>query len=271
MPLPARETDTVTTQTANTPPVPARGGAPAQAARRMRDEILALPDGAPLGSEEELLARYGLSRPTLRQTARILEQEQLLVVRRGNGGGYYGRRPDIGAVTQAAALYLRLRQTTVRDVLDAFQLVNVEAARLAALTDTMSADAKGGADATGARLDLAEFRQHLVDRKDATYLAADVVRDEVALYAILMRMAGNPALELFHRTLFEFGQRDANLRVFQGHPERCAHWRTGRLRMVDAILARDPEMAVLLARRQNRLMLDWVSPEVERESIAPRD
>lgn len=265
MTLPARETNTVTTQTAKMPAIPPRGGAPAQAARRMRDEILALPDGAPLGSEEELLARYGLSRPTLRQTARILEQEQLLVVRRGNGGGYYGRRPDIGAVTQAAALYLRLRQTTVRDVLDAFQLVNVEAARLAALTDTMAADA------TGARLDLAEFRQHLMDRKDVTYLAADVVRDEVALYAILMRMAGNPALELFHRTLFEFGQRDANLRVFQGHPDRCAHWRTGRLRMADAILARDPEMAVLLARRQNRLMLDWVSPEVERESIAPRD
>ncbi|MEE3624341.1 GntR family transcriptional regulator [Nitrospirillum sp. BR 11752] len=255
------EPSNVTTQTAKTSRTqPSRGGAPAQAARRMRDEILALPDGAPLGSEEELLARYGLSRPTLRQTARILEQEQLLVVRRGNGGGYYGRRPDIGAVTQAAALYLRLRQTTVRDVLDAFQLVNVEAARLAALTDTVDA-----------RLDLAEFRQNLVDRREVTYLAADVVRDEVALYAILMRMAGNPALELFHRTLFEFGQRDANLRVFQGHPDRCAHWRTGRLRIVDAILARDPEMAVLLARRQNRLMLDWVSPEVERESIAERD
>ncbi|WP_049974444.1 FadR/GntR family transcriptional regulator [Azospirillum sp. B4] len=255
----------MTTQTAKTrEALPVRGGAPAQAARRMRDEILALPDGAPLGSEEELLARYGLSRPTLRQTARILEQEQLLVVRRGNGGGYYGRRPDIGAVTQAAALYLRLRQTTVRDVLDAFQLVNVEAARLAAGTPA-------GTDATAARADLAEFRQHLVDRLDVTYLAADVVRDEVALYAVLMRMAGNPALELFHRTLFEFGQRDANLRVFQGHPDRCAHWRAGRLRMVDAILARDPEMAVLLARRQNRLMLDWVSPEVERESIAARD
>lgn len=231
-------------------------GAMAQAVRRMREIILSLPDGAPLGPEDDLMASLSLSRPTLRQVARILEQEQLLVVRRGKGGGYYGRRPDIGAVTQAAALYLHLRQTKVRDILHVSHLVNVEAARLAATNGT--------ADDLAA---LEQLRDRLRASLDRPYPPADLVRDDMALYAIFMRMVDNPPLELFYRTLFEFGQRDTSFRVFHDHPERCDAWRQGRLRMIDAVLARDPEISLLLAQRQTRMILDWVEPDMGRATI----
>ena len=42
----------------------------------LREEILQAGDGARLGSEDDLLTRLSVSRPTLRQTARLLEQEQ---------------------------------------------------------------------------------------------------------------------------------------------------------------------------------------------------
>src|SRR5262245_8952897 len=86
-----------------------------RAARVLREEILDRGDGEFLGGEEELMRRLGVSRPTLRQAARLLEQEKALLVRRGVKGGYYARRPDVGSLADAAAFYLRARGTKVWD------------------------------------------------------------------------------------------------------------------------------------------------------------
>src|ERR1700722_16313135 len=48
--------------------------------RILRGELKA---GEALPAEAELMAQYGISRPTLREALRILESEQLIVVRRG--------------------------------------------------------------------------------------------------------------------------------------------------------------------------------------------
>src|ERR1700683_4326848 len=85
---------------------------PVRTAAKIREAILRRKEGDYLGSEEDLIARYGVSQPTLRQTARLLEQEQLLSVRRGQGGGYYVRRPIISVVARAAASYLRAQHVT---------------------------------------------------------------------------------------------------------------------------------------------------------------
>jgi GntR family transcriptional repressor for pyruvate dehydrogenase complex len=92
-----------------------------------------------LGSEEELLERLGVSRPTLRQAARILESEDLLTVRRGWNGGFYTRRPDATAVARISGLYLRSQETTFGDVWGTLSLVGAEAARLAAASDDLAA------------------------------------------------------------------------------------------------------------------------------------
>jgi GntR family transcriptional regulator, transcriptional repressor for pyruvate dehydrogenase complex len=85
-----------------------------------------------LGSEDELIERLGVSRPTLRQAARILESEQLLSVRRGWNGGFFTRRPEASSVARMAGLFLRSQRATFGDVWRTLSIVGAEAARLAA-------------------------------------------------------------------------------------------------------------------------------------------
>ena len=58
------------------------GSVVTQVAERIREDVFQLADGAFLGSEEDLILRYNVSRPTLRQAAGLIIQEQLLVARR---------------------------------------------------------------------------------------------------------------------------------------------------------------------------------------------
>jgi DNA-binding FadR family transcriptional regulator len=102
------------------------------AARELRDVILTCHDGEWLGSEADLVERLGVSRPTLRQVARLLESEELLVVRRGVNGGFFGRRPSTEAVARMASVYLRAEGTTVVDLARSWFVLLEQCARVAA-------------------------------------------------------------------------------------------------------------------------------------------
>ena len=56
-------------------------GALSRTIRRLRKQALETPPGELIGSETELLGVYEVSRPTLRQAAALLSQEQLIMVR----------------------------------------------------------------------------------------------------------------------------------------------------------------------------------------------
>jgi DNA-binding FadR family transcriptional regulator len=89
-------------------------------ARALRREILSKDEpNAFLGSEDELASRFGVSKPTFRQAARLLEFEELITVRRGPGGGYFARTPGASVLTHAAATYLVARRTPLADVVKA--------------------------------------------------------------------------------------------------------------------------------------------------------
>jgi DNA-binding FadR family transcriptional regulator len=75
-----------------------------------------LAPGQLLPSEQELLEIYGVSRPTLREAARILEAESLVETRRGSKGGIVVRMPDPDVVIRQAAVLLQLSGATMRDV-----------------------------------------------------------------------------------------------------------------------------------------------------------
>ena len=106
--------------------------APQATADVLREVILSREPGVLLGSEDDLLEHLGVSRPTLRQAARILEQEGLLRVRRGVNGGFFAHRPDASAIAHATAIFLRSEKATVEDVFEARLLIEVECAALAA-------------------------------------------------------------------------------------------------------------------------------------------
>ena len=115
-----------------------RGTAVQATADVLREEILGhlADDGARqewlLGSEDEVLERLGVSRPTLRQAVRLLEAEQLLVVRRGIRGGLWGHTPSAEGVVHASTVYLRSRGTNLLDITDAFGAVGTRCIALAA-------------------------------------------------------------------------------------------------------------------------------------------
>jgi GntR family transcriptional repressor for pyruvate dehydrogenase complex len=100
----------------------------------MREEILANVKEEPwfLGSEDDVMLSLGVSRPTLRQALRVLEQEQLVIVRRGIGGGLFARRPNNEGVAHMASIVLRAQGTTYRDLNQALRLLTTTCARLAA-------------------------------------------------------------------------------------------------------------------------------------------
>jgi DNA-binding FadR family transcriptional regulator len=101
----------------------------------LRDEILQRDDGEWLGWEDDLVERLGVSRPTLRQAARLLEAEELLVVKRGTNGGLFARRPTTDAVARMASVFLRAEGTTVLDLARSWFLLLEQSARLAAEHD----------------------------------------------------------------------------------------------------------------------------------------
>ena len=226
-----------------------RESAAYRAARTLRAEILTLEQGDPLGSEDELVAKLGISRPTLRQAARLLEHEQLIRVKRGVGGGYSVRKPDIGSVAQAAAFYLQARKTTMRDVLVASEQLN-EAVMLRA--------AQSRDPAARERLvhTLAQIETQRGQRPDAALLAQDLEFIERVL-----ELAANPPLELFVRALYQFGISQTGTRVFRARADRIASWAAARARLGEAILASDPELTALLSRRRTRAMLDWIAED----------
>src|SRR5882672_10188463 len=88
--------------------------------------------GGLLGFEDDLLTVLGVSRPTLRQAAALVAQEQLLTVRRGGSGGYFARIPTSKAVAHAASIYLEAHRVSLEEVMRAVEPTGVEMIRLAA-------------------------------------------------------------------------------------------------------------------------------------------
>ena len=88
-------------------------------ADRLIDEIIAAgwPVGEVLGSEDELLARVGVSRSILREAVRILESQSVAYGRRGRGGGLVVTAPDPGVSVNAMALYLEYKGFSAHDLL----------------------------------------------------------------------------------------------------------------------------------------------------------
>ena len=91
-----------------------------------------LPQGSALPPEAELVARYGVSRPTLREAFRILESERLIVVRRGVKGGALVQTPSTEVAARSAQALLQYRGATLADVHEARIMLEPKAAAILA-------------------------------------------------------------------------------------------------------------------------------------------
>ncbi|MFI5914759.1 FadR/GntR family transcriptional regulator [Dactylosporangium sp. NPDC051541] len=105
-----------------------------QIADRIRAQIVSgeLADGDPLPKAEDLLRRYGVSLPTLRESMRVLEAEGLITVRRGRLGGAVVHRPSPANLGYNLGLVLAAQRSDIGDVAAALRQVEPACAALCA-------------------------------------------------------------------------------------------------------------------------------------------
>jgi DNA-binding FadR family transcriptional regulator len=184
-------------------------GAPKAAevvASELRRQIITgkLRHGEALPSEAELLARLGVSRPTLRAAFRILESEHLVTMRRGSRGGAWVSAPTTDVVARRAGVYLQYHGTKLDDVHRARGMIEPPAAAILASRGDPS-------DVAALEAILAEEEAALDDR--------DTLREVgERLHSTLVELAGNQTLIVFsamlhgvidaHTARYQSSQRD---------------------------------------------------------------
>jgi GntR family transcriptional repressor for pyruvate dehydrogenase complex len=240
-----------------------KSGIVAKATTKLRALSLEHEEGAPLGSQEDLMRRLGVGRVTLQQAAHILERQRLLSVRRGVNGGYFASRPDERGVQEALETYVQSRGIDFRDVHRMSNLLGTEMARLASL----ARDAEGEA-----RLRDVIERMSRVDLRDGAH---EMLKVDLELTKAICALAANPLGEIVllatWRLFFSTGPGD----VVPTQEDREA-WRRARLNLAEAVLAHDEHLAQIINRKfgtelQARMtQLHQAAPNAEPAGKAPR-
>jgi len=104
----------------------------------LRDRIVSgeLADGDEIAGLDSLVKEFGVSPPSLREALRILENEGLITVRRGNVGGAVVHRPTAEAAAYMFGLVLQTERVRITDLVEALGHLEPLCTRLcAARTD----------------------------------------------------------------------------------------------------------------------------------------
>lgn len=134
-------------------------------ATQLRRQIIqgGLKEGEALPPEIQLMEKYGVSRPTLREAFRILETETLISVRRGARGGAQVTTPDPSVVARYVGLLLQIQGTTLDDVYEARMVSEPACAALLAQRRT--------------KQDLVDLRNHTEALREEVHAGEDGVPD----------------------------------------------------------------------------------------------
>jgi len=165
---------------------------PQQIADELRTLIVSgeLSDGESLGREPDLVERFGVSRPSLREALRILETEGLIRVVRGLHGGVVAQSPDHRMTARTAALVLQSRNVSLADVFEARSMVEPLAAKAVASSRKKKSAA-------------AELRL-LIDEERATLEDPEAFgRANARFHERLVALAGNQTLSILTEMLDE--------------------------------------------------------------------
>lgn len=211
-------------------------------ARALAGLSLAADPGDYLGAEDELLERFGVSRPTLRQAAKMVERDRLISIRRGTKGGYFAERPDARDAIQSLARFLRMRGASLGDVIQVTRPVSEEAAVAAARLRTDED---------------AERMQAFVDRIDGHDTARELIAAEVELARMIAQTSGNPVVEVVMEIGYSFGldERGSDLYADSDRRERA---RAMQRSLCQAIIDGDADIARLMMRRRSEQFDVWL-------------
>ncbi len=207
---------------------------------------LAHAEGELLGAEDALLARFGVSRPTLRQAAKVAEAESMISVRRGLHGGIFAARPDAAHAIRAPARYLRLHDATLKQMHEVSRLLAPDVAARAAICADADLVAELGA-----------LRAELASRDGEADSVRAMIESEGALGSVMARMTSNPVMVLLNQISFAFGDLERDLKFYRAPADRREARRL-QLAMCDALLARDEARARRVSAERIALVAAWI-------------
>ena len=181
-----------------TMPAVAKREKPQRIADELRRRIVSgrFAEGDRLGREPELVERFGVSRPSLREALRILEAEGLISVVRGVQGGVVVHEPDHRLAARTAALVLQARNVSLADVHRARALLEPTVVRVVASSRARRAAA-------------AALRRLCDDQTDLVQDPDGFARANLRFHERLVALAGNLTLTIVAEMLNEIVSRAA--------------------------------------------------------------
>ncbi len=162
-----------------------------QVAQRLLERIIdsGLKPGSSFATEAELLTQFNVSRPTLRESMRILESQGVLELRPGPGGGIIVRQPSVDLLAHGLSVFLRLHEVPFITVLKAREVIEPALASEAALNGTEE-------DFAALEDSITRMKALLGDRDQDAFLEENRI-----FHSLITRASGNKVLEVFWSTI----------------------------------------------------------------------
>ena len=210
-------------------------------------EIVAaeLKPGDRLAPEAEMCADYGVGRSTIREALRILENQGVITIKTGPGGGPVVAGFDSGFLAANIALHLQLSGATFRDVMNA---------RLVIEPAIAGAAAEFGDPETLEALEALVAQSHIEQDHDALVKGAGDFHDIVAAGS------GNPFFEYLVHALHRITEPFARRLQYQG--ARRDRLVNHHAQIAEAVARGDRDVASGMMRRDLLEFLEYAEQEV---------
>lgn len=149
-----------------------------------------LAEGDSLPPENQLMEKFSVSRPTLREAFRILESEQLISVMRGSRTGARIHQPRVESVSRYAGFVLQSVGATLADIYEARLAIEPYCVRQLAEKRSPRALKR-----------LTEELERLVELNNEAGRYVDLMIRVVEFHRVLVEVAGNKTLHILIRLL----------------------------------------------------------------------
>jgi GntR family transcriptional regulator, transcriptional repressor for pyruvate dehydrogenase complex len=185
--------------------------------------------GETFATEADLLEKFGVSRPTLRESIRILESQGVIGRRPGPGGGLVVRTPSLEMLARNLSVYLRFNGVPFSAVLRAREVIEPALAAQAARH--------------GCEADFEQMDESVQRMKQGCASQTEFVEENRIFHGIVAKASGDAVLEAFWGTmsLLAHGEHHG-VRYTPGNRQ---HVISAHEQILDACRRRDPEAAAL--------------------------
>lgn len=158
-------------------------------AGKIRNAIIRgdLVSGDSIRAESHLIAKYAVSRPTVREAVRILESEGLLVVTRGARDGARVTPPGFEMIQRAAAIALQAQGVTIGDLYEMHAIMGPPVVRLVVERNRAGA--------------VPALRALIADPETLAKDRAAAIETVTVFHRLLVEMAGNQTLLVITQAL----------------------------------------------------------------------